>query len=478
MFGSKEAVLIGAGLSKPVGIPAMRGLAQSFRQSLRVSDDAYDAYRLLRSFGVGEDVEDILQTITLIRQYHDTPLEGYVDSAIAPTGSSAKLSQIHEREQDNLEVIDLLEDTLLDYIRQTCFTFDRSKALTTYSNLVMALSENNIPVFTTNYDFVLEHVAAEIGREVVDNFENDGSGRHFWDPTLAAFQKKGFRIVKIHGSLQWYVDETGRIERIPFLAQMNPEGQPLEDLVIFPTRFKDIYERNYFALYSVFLRSLEQVELLVIVGHSLRDEYIRAAVRERVRRGDVTVVVIDPGQPLLQDIQEAAKSGNPGSEVVQYEWDAETVAPLLADGLERMKPAELTDYFDAADEILSRKRVHYDSIKVKSPPQWLTPGEVILMRVEGQFTVGGGRLYVWLDVNRQKSNRRELRWNEVESGDNKLDGIIQGYRTIDAEIEVQIPENLPRKGHRLGVGLVVSPQGSEDSSVLVEKSYKVRTTTR
>jgi hypothetical protein len=113
--------------------------------------------------------------------------------------------------------------------------------------------------------------------------------------------------------------------------------------VIAPTRFKDIYDQHFFALYSQFLADLATSRVLIVTGHSLRDDYLRAAIIERVRKKAFSLIVIAPQFPeTLPAELRPARLGSAG-EITHVPYKFEEFADDLASIIVDATPAEIAD---------------------------------------------------------------------------------------------------------------------------------------
>ena len=222
----------------------------------------------------------------------------------------------------NLKDVIKVRKGILDFLSRICFQFNREEAVKINSGFVESMSKLGYPIYSTNYDFAFEYVALENNIQIYDNFKQKGQ-RNLWNEDIDFSGSNGFKLIKLHGSVTWYKDVDGTIEKIIYSTQINPIGKKVENIVIVPTRFKDIYAQHFFALYSHFLSSLSRSKLLIIAGHSLRDDYLRAGIIERKRKGNFQVIVVDPTYP------EVIKNDLPPSRVrtvgdiihIPYKWE-------------------------------------------------------------------------------------------------------------------------------------------------------------
>jgi len=444
MADPEVLILTGAGASLPVGIQAMRGMAKEFADSVRGSREA-QAYKLLRELGAGEDVEELLQLANQLTSLNQNGVTKLVETCVAPREGEG-LKRFRSRLQAELAQIASMRTELIKFITYACLRFNRAKADSYFGEIVELAASRECPIFTTNYDGVFEEVAGSRGVEVADNFLKDGQGRYFWDSDINSFFRGGgITLIHIHGSVHWHATERGVIERIRQPATLSVEGLPLEQLLIFPTRFKDIYSQVYFPLYSLFVRLLDKARLLVVVGHSLRDEYIRAAVRERVKDSAFRLVVVDPGSPYRFD--EIAGACATAESVLHLKRGVEEAFPVLVQLLrEPDLAAGLGGLTDAVEDIrLGRKSKVVLKLGDKG---WTSAG----LELKADLLVRVVNSAARLEVLKREGGR----WTPIEFA--AADKEFTGSVTKSQRIVIHVPKNLTPGSH------VLKAQLSEVSS--------------
>lgn len=292
-------ILTGAGISIPVGIPAMGGMFTSFLD--RSKSGITTKEKKLASFfcnelGAERDLEEFLLLANSIIELPNSGLSTLVERSISRQPNAKKLATYRNTLNAYVDHTKSLRDRILSHMARSCFQFDRARSEAIFSAFVRSTAQQGYPIYTTNYDFCLEHVAQELDLAINDNFVPKGQ-RYIWNDKIQFNSENGLTLIKLHGSVAWYINRKGSIEKIYSNTDLNPVGEEINRLVITPTRFKDIYAQNFFALYSEFLSSLSSSHCLIIAGHSLRDDYLRAAIIERARKGDFSVILIDPYIP-------------------------------------------------------------------------------------------------------------------------------------------------------------------------------------
>jgi len=317
--------LFGAGISIPIGIPAMEGTYNAYINSTRPKLSAKHKKicdLFTKEMGVSKDLEEFLLAANNIIDFQDSKLNRFVEKNISRSKSSLKISDFNKNLKVN--IIDIIEvrNGILDFLSNTCFKFDREECIKINLGFVETLSKLGHPVYSTNYDYAFEHVAIEKGIKIIDNFIKTGQ-RNLWNENVDFEEVNGFKLIKLHGSVTWYSDNQGNIEKIYYNTNLNPQGDEVEKIVIVPTRFKDIYSQHFFALYSRFLNSLTQSKVIIIAGHSLRDDYLRAGIIERNRKGNFQIIIIDPNYPdIVKNELPPVRQGTVGRIIhLPYKWE-------------------------------------------------------------------------------------------------------------------------------------------------------------
>lgn len=452
MFESSILVLTGAGASIPVGIPGMAGMVREFKRKHGKSDAARRVYEVLMRAGVADDLEEVLQFCNRLVELRETEIRQVLKDAASPRAGT-KLTDFESRLDQQIGDAELLRARLIDWIGNACLSFDRNEANAIYGEVVPLLAERQVPVFTTNYDGVLEEVAATKEVAVADNFVAHARGRRFWDPTHRAFEATGLRLVKMHGSIYWHSTEDGEvIEHIMQPAPRNAEGQPVAQLLIFPTRFKDIYQRNYFPLYSAFTRTLGKASTLILVGHSLRDEYLLAAVRERLKDPSFGLVVID--------IQRPAATRELSGNILHLQGSIKEYAHLLCRALaDHHEDGSTFAYLSEASNAVRRSKK--EKIEVASVPPSGEPGQSLEGVVIKLTTLLDA--YAW-NVSIDIADKPRVLLASVKSER------IRGYGVTEKVVRLKLPKELETgRSHQLTFSLV-----SENGEVVARTNRSIR----
>ena len=268
MSNNKDVMfLFGAGISIPIGIPAMEGIYNAFMNKKK-SGISQQSVKICEFFthemGINKDLEEFLLAANTIIEFKNSGLSHFVKNNISKTTNSKKINDFNKNLDASIKDVINVRKGIVEFLARMCFQFDREKAMKVNAGFVSTLSKLGYPVYSTNYDYAFEYVAIENEIEIVDNFTKKGQ-RYLWNNEID-FESKNesdsFRLIKLHGSVTWYADESNTIEKIYANTDINPVGKNIEKLIIVPTRFKDIYAQHFFSLYSHFLASLARSKVI------------------------------------------------------------------------------------------------------------------------------------------------------------------------------------------------------------------------
>lgn len=374
MKTSEVVFLVGAGISIPINIPAMRGMYSAFLNKAKsgITDDEKKICNVfIKKLGIAEDLEEFLLTANAVTDFEPSSLALFIDRAVSERKGTKRLAEYKNRLNNRINDVDAVRKRILAFMSKTCFRFDRNKACDIFGNFVDAISKQGYPVYSTNYDFAFEHVAIE--REIVieDNFSKQGQ-RYLWNPDIHFPLGNALTLIKLHGSVHWYADEDDKIEKIYYDTAISPVGKDVNRLVIFPTRFKDIYDQHFFALYRHFLSALSNARVLVVIGHSLRDEYIRAGIIERCRKRKFQIVVVSPTFPTGLPIELTPARLGTSDDITHVPFKFEEFSDELANLILNSNPSDLAG---GCATIVHQRKSKSNKLRIRGNIGSLKPGD-------------------------------------------------------------------------------------------------------
>lgn len=107
-----------------------------------------------------------------------------------------------------------------------------------------------------------------------------------WDPK-GYKQDIKFKIFKLHGAIDQYITEKGRIVKVGVLgATRTVDGERLKEAVIYPMREKEVYKDPFFESFTRLKDSLLSEKICVVIGYSFGDEHSRNIFFDAVKRNE------------------------------------------------------------------------------------------------------------------------------------------------------------------------------------------------
>jgi len=309
-------IFLGAGASKPYGIPTLQEFSRYVFDKLKEighNEVLRDIQESLKEFNMTVDFESLYSVLegltnpTKSVQYAG-PLTAYLvrNRDSLPTGYdySEVLADLRKiiYEKCMLDAVSLFKvrdcmDRLLDVTKEnTCIEGIAGRVGPKPVNIGKVFA-------TTNYDMALELYFLSKEEPIIDGYKDTGALTKYFHPVilLDPYDPLGRAIIKLHGSI-WQFLRGGQMIKtkldphsraIPFDIQVERE------MMIYPTREKDILNYQFFAFFEIF-KSIRWTKLLVI-GYSFRDEPINTTIIENMQLNNKSQIIIinpDPDQVL------------------------------------------------------------------------------------------------------------------------------------------------------------------------------------
>lgn len=284
---NKVSFLLGAGASYPFGIPMMQELYTGFAGYIAAKRPHCSA--MMERIAVGTDAA--LDLEGLISQ---------LDKIRAVREGLGVLKRSTEKDLlEELEIADELRGYLDAYLIEVCEQFSRPKVADKLSRLVEFCDSRSAYVFSTNYDRLIETASDAVSVSCIDGFEqNSNRPESAWLGELQ--QGNGVRLLKLHGSVNWYREElTGKIFRLEkgyslpsHEYSLTHGNRALRPLMIIPTLEKVVLQNPYATLLTEFSDALRETEILIVIGSSMRDEHIRNTIG--TRSDGLEIILVNP----------------------------------------------------------------------------------------------------------------------------------------------------------------------------------------
>jgi hypothetical protein len=274
--------LLGAGASYSYGIPMMIGFYEEFREYIKGRHT--HCFTLLERFESNghhqkADLETLLSDL-------ETVLKAEEGLSLLGSDSKELASQ--------LQIARELRGYLDAFIVDTCERFDREKVIHDFQSILALHRIAPLHIFSTNYDRIVEFACDYFRFSYSDGYETTTQPVANWTGQFDA----DVRIVKLHGSVNWYVDDPGgalhRLDRgysLPaYDFRLTRSGQLLRPLMIIPTLEKEALGDPYIELAMRFTDVLKETRVLIVAGNSLRDRHIRSYIHGRINSLHVLLV--------------------------------------------------------------------------------------------------------------------------------------------------------------------------------------------
>lgn len=263
-------ILIGAGTSVELGVPTMSGLAEEF---VAHADQWKVEPELVRSLlGDTNDIEHLIERI---------------DQICTARESLESIGQ----DPDMLNRADTVRAEVEWFVQHAVERIVPREAQLLWGPILGASSNVELTIASTNYDRAIELAANAEGVTIDDGYTSFGAGetaswRGFSDEADA------IRVVKMHGSTDWYLEprhgEPRKLRHpMPLFGRASlrlPTGIELGSALILPSREKLLTRQPYPRLSQAFLNATDSCDLAVVVGSSLRDHHLYAAVKSMADR--------------------------------------------------------------------------------------------------------------------------------------------------------------------------------------------------
>jgi hypothetical protein len=310
--GKKIVLFLGAGASAPFGYPTTKKFVDGLRKELAESVEGVLLSNILKIPEI-EDIEQVLEVLKALYVFNKHPLKEYISTFT----TTINLPNMSTNVFDQVKIAERLEDKIRsDVFRQYEFSPQRSyKIKDAYAPLIDMLfklrGDNELPIFTTNYDRVIEGYCHSEGLICIDGFKRNPQTDEFeWNSKefkRKPRRKRFVKLYKIHGSLNWRRRRDARFVRVSPEERTRGTQRYEKNLVLFPTeKLTDEVERimlpefePYGLLHILFRKILKESEVAVFIGFSFRDAYINDIIISEMH--DKKVIIVSPN---ASDIKE------------------------------------------------------------------------------------------------------------------------------------------------------------------------------
>ena len=307
-------LFLGAGASTPFGYQT----TDQFIDEIRKMSLAQPEAQILNFYAETPNItiEDIIRALDIrikessnpiLKREAVSPLRTIeLEGELAEAKNKLQSEEVTQRLENQLDAYKTLRDRIVSqlYIAYSDKP-ELEKAWGVYADYIGILREQNgniLPIFTTNYDKVIETLEkihdSEISH-VIRGFKEQKKGvlrNPIWSPEEVFDQKpKQDRLLlfKLHGSLSWRIDNRNTIREAEEGA-FELRGFWKENVLIPPGTVDFQYGEPYQSLRAYLEGYLGQANTCVVIGYRFDDPTIQDVFLRALGRGGLHLVILNP----------------------------------------------------------------------------------------------------------------------------------------------------------------------------------------
>lgn len=326
---SRIFLFLGAGASEPFGGWLMNDFMYNLKSRLRKRDDLVGLLETLMGDTKKADLETVLKELDEISDkpyFADTSNINYINDILdseldrderdkdrdkarafgGVSGFQAK-SEFSKRYVKLSHTCKELRMEIEKLIFDHYGSLEHSLVVQIYKplfdNLFYFLGKEKIlPVFTTNYDRVIEEYRKSLFEKfyLTDGFKEltPESGDRIWDRNVFdRFQPKEDKaniiLFKLHGSICWY-ESNNQIRYFDIPIHQVGNGRA-KNVLIYPAKTKIALTDPYFTAYDYFQRCLDNAEFGIFIGYSFRDYDTVTKIKSSLNLNEkLRLIILDP----------------------------------------------------------------------------------------------------------------------------------------------------------------------------------------
>lgn len=173
---------------------------------------------------------------------------------------------------------------------------ERMQSLVQLIKKIITTSPNQFTVVTTNYDRLFEYATDLYGASTVTGFEGNffrkfyGFSDSVNNKRIAA-RERVVKILKVHGSLDWFMAEDGSIISFP-LQEKIPTGYT--PLIVPPgkEKYSTTHEEPYRTIIEEADKEFKRAGSFLCIGYGFNDSHIQPKLISQIKSGGKPIVVI------------------------------------------------------------------------------------------------------------------------------------------------------------------------------------------
>lgn len=182
------------------------------------------------------------------------------------------------------------------------------EAVRTLLNLLRSQEFDRYEIFTLNHDVLLESALRQAQIDYCDGFTEE-KNLEYWDLDAYGNSKSSVHLYKLHGSIDWFWQQSGKRGEVYDIIGRGPRG-PMESrgslrrasiLIGQRTKFEHYNYMPYLDLMHAFTGGLMNTSRCIVIGYSFRDagvnsRFIHWLSKDQRRR----LVIISPDPKVVE----------------------------------------------------------------------------------------------------------------------------------------------------------------------------------
>ena len=259
-------VILGSGASVPYGLPTMKNLAEELSNDweLKKEKDSNKLFSDMKNIGLESAIDQNDLTVDARKRIREVTWDCICKADI-----------------------NLFKDKEL---------IDRIQPIVQLIKKIITASPNQFTIITTNYDRLSEYAADIYGATTITGFEGnllkkfEGFPENVNKKRIAA-RERVVKILKVHGSLEWFQDEDGNLISLPVQDKV-PNGYL--PLIVPPgkEKYSTTHEEPYRTVIEEADKEIKKAESFLCVGYGFNDSHIQPKLIFQIKNGGKPIVVI------------------------------------------------------------------------------------------------------------------------------------------------------------------------------------------
>jgi len=262
-------VVLGSGASVPYGLPTMGALA------LELSNDT--------------ELQAEKDSTKLFSDMKTIGLEAAIDRNTLTDTAKKRIREV---------TWECINKTDIELFRDEALTEKLQPMLQLIKKIITA-SPNQLTMVTTNYDRLSEYAVDIYGATTVTGFEGnllrkfDGFSENVNKQRIAA-RERVVKILKVHGSLDWFQTEDGNIISRPIQEEVPLGCVPL---IVPPgkEKYSTTHEEPYRTVIEEADKEFRKAGSFLCIGYGFNDSHIQPKLISQIKNGGKPIVVITKG---------------------------------------------------------------------------------------------------------------------------------------------------------------------------------------